>query len=88
MPRIPGGAADEIKILIAAMFVGKKEFEKARHDVEALHRFIYESNRNRNNLDRAAAEERVRISQANIKQQILFQKELDTVLQKLKDMSS
>src|SRR3990167_417893 len=83
---IPGGAADEIKILIAAMFIGKKVFDEARHSIEALNRAQYESLRNRNALLRSSETEAFKNSQANIKQQILLQKELADQQQKFNDI--
>src|SRR3990167_37969 len=74
---IPAGAADEIKILIAALFTGKKAIDDAKASLAALDRFQYDSLKNRNALDRASASEQVRIRESNTKQQILLQRELD-----------
>src|SRR3990167_4204047 len=74
---IPAGVADEIKILIAALFTGKKVIDDAKASLAALDRFQYDSLKNRNALDRASASEQVRIRESNTKQQILLQRELD-----------
>src|SRR3990167_6800912 len=83
---MPTGASDEIKILINAMFAGKKVLDEAKASVEALNRAQYESLRNRNALLRSSETEAFKNSQANIKQQILLQKELADQQQKFNDI--